>query len=145
MILSAVVVSLLIMVTTWPSAVQNCSVLVPTQPTGSKPRGKHEVITSCVKEMNPCWYFCNIRSFCSTLSFSCEGNCWLSWSYTVLNDCAYHLFSSEASYVLIQLHLIYSYLRLQLTVIPGVKAAWRQVSGWVVNELEKVWKEAAIT
>jgi len=57
MILSAVVVSRIVMVTTWPSAVQNCSVLVPTQPTRSKPKGKHESITFCIKEMNPCWSF----------------------------------------------------------------------------------------
>jgi len=96
MILSTVVVSRIVMVTTWPSAVQNCSVLVPTQRTGSKPRGEHGSITFCIEEMNPCWCFCNVETFCSTLSFSCKGNCWLSWCYTELNDCSYHLFSSEA-------------------------------------------------
>jgi hypothetical protein len=100
MILSIVVVSHLVMVTTWLNAVQNCSVLMPTQPTGSNPRRKHEVITFCVKEMNPCRCFCNIRSFCSTLSISCEGKFWLSWSYMVRNNCACHILSSEASYVL---------------------------------------------
>jgi len=84
MILSTVVVSRLVMVTTWPSAVQNCSVLVPIQPTWSKPRGKNGSITFCIEEMNPFWCSCNIKAFYTTLSWSCTGKYWLSCYFTEL-------------------------------------------------------------